>query len=492
MDGSATGTEGLARPRRAAGDAAPHDEAPPRAGPPAPAAPGCTVVAQWGARTWLGRAEDGAHVVCERVTVPPRMDGVDPRFLRQRAEELLATRMPALVPVRRILKRGTNVWMLSDVDGGVSLLRLLDRAKPSLAEAAAMAGLVLEAVAAMHDAGHRHHGLDSRSVRIGLDGTVRLAGWGPNALFPTGRDDDVRRADVRAAAGLVAEIAKAAGRPARPLTEREDRMATRLAAAADPRSLARRGLLKAAHGLDAAIGPSEARRAAHQRVVSLTRAVAAVDPPLPGLPATGPAPAGDEVLSAGVALAGASPARRPIPPPARRPPIWPRLWKGVAIGALVALVLGVELQFFGDKVSRNVHVLLSGSLRSAAAAGPRRPGPMPVLGPTAAGPVTHVELRPLDGCRAGGTCSAVVQVTVRPQAAPLAVPFSLEVLDRCRPGRESRPGGTLAIPPGRDRAFQTVTVPLPEGRAVAVIPLTSSPVVVAGTPLRTPGDDGPC
>jgi hypothetical protein len=457
VDAFATGTEGPAI-RRRPGENAP-DDAPPH----------------------------DAALVCEKVALPPRMEGVEPIFLRQRAEEVLATRMPGLVPVRRILKRGSTVWMLSEMDDGVPLLRLLDRAKPSLAEAAALAALVLEAVAAMHAAGHRHGGLDGRSVRVGLDGTVRLAGWGPNALFPKGLDDDVRRADVRAAAGLVAGIATAAGRPARPLTEREDRMAARLAAAGDPRSLARRGLLKAAHGLDGAIGPSEARHAAHQRLVSLARAVAAVDAP----PPPGPAPTGDGVLSTGVALPGATLARRPIPPPARRPPIWPRVGKGVAIGVVVALVLGVELRFFGDKVSRNVQVLLSGNLRGAPA-GPRRPGPMPVLGPAAAGPVIHLELRPLEGCRAGGTCNAVVQVTVTPQTRPLDLPFSLEVFDRCRPGRESRPGGTLSILPGRDRAVQTVTLTLPEGRAVAVIPLTSSPVIVAGTPLRTPGDDGPC
>jgi hypothetical protein len=88
----------------------------------------------------------------------------------------------------------------------------------------------------------------------------------------------------------------------------------------------------------------------------------------------------------------------------------------------------------------------------------------------------------------------VVQVTVAPapQDRPLDVAFGLEVVDRCRPGRESRPGGVLSVPPGQDRAVQTVSLPLPEGRALAVIPLTTAPVTVAGTPLRLPGDDGPC
>jgi hypothetical protein len=244
-------------------------------------------------------------------------------------------------------------------------------------------------------------------------------------------------------------------------------------------------------------------------VASLAAAVAALEtPPVttepgalerpPIIVAQGPARSragGDELLSAGLASASASSARPSLRSPARRPAIWPRVWKGAAVAALVALVFGVELRFFGDKVSRNVNVLLSGDVKGAAAAtGPRRPGPMPVLGPAAAGPVTHLELRPLDTCRPAAPCTAVVQVTVAPapQGQPLAVAYRLEVVDRCRSGRESHPGGVLSVPPGQDRAVQTVSLPLPDGRALAVIPLTTSPVTVAGTPLRLPGDDGPC
>jgi len=80
-------------------------------------------------------------------------------------------------------------------------------------------------------------------------------------------------------------------------------------------------------------------------------------------------------------------------------------------------------------------------------------------------------------------------VSPSPQDHPLDVAYRLEVVDRCRPGRESRPGGVLSVPPGQDRAAGAVTLALPQSRAVAVVPLASSPVAVAGTPLRTPGDD---
>ncbi|HEV7864699.1 MAG TPA: hypothetical protein VGR20_18485, partial [Acidimicrobiia bacterium] len=150
-----------------------------------------------------------------------------------------------------------------------------------------------------------------------------------------------------------------------------------------------------------------------------------------------------------------------------------------------------ELRFFGDSVQHNVNVLLSGNVRPAVA-GPRRPAALPVLGPATAGPITHVELRPLDGCRAGAVCNVLVQVTVKPQDRPLEVAWSLELFDRCRPGRDPGPGGVMTIAPGRDRAVQTAAVPLPPVQALAVIPLTSSPAAVAGAPMRLSADDGPC
>jgi len=398
-----------------------------------------------------------------------------------------------LAAAEPILDEESGLWVLPDADDGVSLLRFLDRAKPSLAEAAALAALVLEAVAALHAAGRPHGALDDRAVRVLLDGTVRTAGRRPvtGTAGPTGLGD-VRRADVRAAAGIVAQINSAAGRPSRPLTAAEERLAARLASASDPRSLARRGPLKAAHGLEAALGGAERRQAVRQRVVALVRAVAAVDAPMAVVGAGSPAGDGAPVPGAVPARNGTASARS-LPPPARRPTIWPRVWKGAAIGALVAAVLGVEVRFFGDSVQHNVHVLLSGDMRgAAAAAGPRRPGPLPVLGPATAGPVTHLELRPLEGCRAGSVCTAVVQVTVTPQDRPLDVAFGLEMVDRCRSTHEHRPGGVLSIAPRGDRAVQTVTLPLPDARGLAVVPLTTAPVTMAGTAMRLPPDDGPC
>jgi len=353
----------------------------------------------------------------------------------------------------------------------LSLHRLLDRAKPSMAEAASLAALVLEALAEMHDAGHTHGRLDSRSIRLTPGCKVHVAGR-RRTTTEAGVDRDEQRADVRAAAAIVAEIDKATGRPNRSLTAREERLAARLAANGDARSLARRGLHQAARGLDLAIGRADQRVAARQGVAGLIRAVTGYD-----------AVAGPAVHHSSRRSDGTHPAplARRLPPPARRRPLWPRIWKPLAIACAVLLVLGLEFHVFGDTVKGNLETLLGG--KAQADPGPKRPAALPDLGPPAAGPITHLELRPLDGCRPDTACNAVVQVAVRPQSTPTEVAWSFELFDRCGSLHEPRPGGVLTVPAGQDRAIQTVSVSIPAGSALTLVPVTTGPVRVAGTPM---------
>ncbi len=351
----------------------------------------------------------------------------------------------------------------------LSLHRFLDRAKPSLAEAASLAALVLEALAVRHDNAGAHGRLDSRSIQLTGAGTVRIAGR-RSPEDTDGTDRDKRRADIQVAAAIVAEIDKATGRPNRPLTDREERLSARLAANADPGSLARRGLRKAARGLELVVGRADQLEAARQGVAGLIRAVSGYG-----------APAGTNGAFSG-SLNGAPLARR-LPPPARRPPLWPRIWKPLAIASAVLVIVGGWIHLFGDTAKRNVETLLSGD--AEASSGPKRPAPLPDLGPPAVGPITHLEVRPLDGCRPEGTCNVVVQVAVAPQTTPLDVAWNFELLDRCGSLRERlvRPGGVLSVPPGLDRAVQTVALALPPGQALTLIPVTTTPVRVAGTPM---------
>ena len=86
----------------------------------------------------------------------------------------------------------------------------------------------------------------------------------------------------------------------------------------------------------------------------------------------------------------------------------------------------------------------------------------------------------------------MVQVAVTPQSSPMEVAWNFELLDRCGPLRETRPGGVLSVPPGRDRAVQTVTVALPPGQALTLIPVATAPVRVAGAPMPLYPPDRTC
>jgi hypothetical protein len=169
--------------------------------------------------------------------------------------------------------------------------------------------------------------------------------------------------------------------------------------------------------------------------------------------------------------------------------VWSRLWKTTAVLAALAAVLGVEMTFFGDQLSRNLDVLLARK-QSGDAAAARQPAALPVLAPPAGGPIAQVELRPIDGCRSGKSCTALVQIRLQPQRRPLRVAWRLEIFDRCRQTRDRRPGGVATVEPGRDRLVVTHPLDIPVARSLAVIAVITEPVTVAGQAMALPGGDG--
>ena len=169
--------------------------------------------------------------------------------------------------------------------------------------------------------------------------------------------------------------------------------------------------------------------------------------------------------------------------------VWSRTWKTAAVLVVLAAVVWAELALFGDQMTRNLDVLLTREADKPPAGAPRPPGPIPVLAPPAAGPITQVELRPLGTCKAGSACNVLVQLGFRPQPRTLLVSWRFEIVDRCRQSRERHTGGEVSVPPGRDRLIETSSLLIPPGRSLAVIPVISEPVAVAGSPMRLPGDE---
>ncbi len=162
-----------------------------------------------------------------------------------------------------------------------------------------------------------------------------------------------------------------------------------------------------------------------------------------------------------------------------------------AVVGVLAAVLGLELLLFGDEVRHNVQVLLTHQ-SAARAAEPRRPAPLPVVAPPAAGAITQVELRPLDTCRAGQACTVLLQVGLSPARQPVPVTWHLEVVDRCGTTRQRQAGGTASVPPGQDRLVQTLPLNLPPGQALAVIPVVTQPARAAGRAMQPPGAGDRC
>ncbi|NMO89444.1 hypothetical protein [Actinomycetospora sp. TBRC 11914] len=187
----------------------------------------------------------------------------------------------------------------------------------------------------------------------------------------------------------------------------------------------------------------------------------------------------------------------PFPPP-RRPRdgrvaaarAWRRLWPWLAALAVVALVVVTEL------------VLLQGRLRAdlarlhEAGGAPRPPAtaptvplpPVPVAAPAAAGDVAGVRARPLDPpCTPGAACTVVVAVDRRAGTPAAPVAWRALVVDRCHGTTTDLGAGTTPAAPG---AWGLATVPLPPGRALALVAVTAAPSRAAAAPVLIGA--GPC
>jgi hypothetical protein len=114
------------------------------------------------------------------------------------------------------------------------------------------------------------------------------------------------------------------------------------------------------------------------------------------------------------------------------------------------------------------------------------PSPVPALAPRAAGDVRSVSITPLDGaCQAGRSCPVTVTVHVTSSSTSRTVSWHAVAIDRCTGARHALPGGVLDVQPGWTGPYDTPTLQLPAGRALAVVALTEQPVA-ASAPLLVP------
>ncbi|MGH7776709.1 MAG: hypothetical protein ACREPI_05975, partial [Candidatus Dormibacterales bacterium] len=198
--------------------------------------------------SWTARLPDG------RLGLAVRIPGAGQSGL-DRARRLGAIHDPRLIPVVGAVARGSELWVISELDGGISLREALSVGLPSPAAAVQVGLTMLAGLAVLHHSGATHGCLSAENVRVLPEGAVRLSCFGLTGLQgPLSSSAGDMAADLHAAGAIVCgALGIPVGMaPASPLTPLE---ATRPALAAAARRIASpgsgRGVLTAlgAHGL---------------------------------------------------------------------------------------------------------------------------------------------------------------------------------------------------------------------------------------------------
>lgn len=439
---------------------------------------------------WTARAPDGSPLEVWRVIGP---EGQPERLQRADALSRLAeVRHPSLVPVLSVGEREEAVWVVSELDRGRPLRRLLAIATLTPVQAARVAVGILDGLRALHEVGLWHGGLDEDTVHVGETGEIRLGGWG---LGVDRHDVEAGRAgDDEMAVRLLGRLTGHVGRPGH---HRPVQAAALLRALADceagrgePAAL----LAAARETATALLAGATAERAARELaalIAMLERdraaapAAAAPRRPAPATPARPPH-----------ALLSHDAVWRPAPN-------WGR-WLAAGLGAaiLVALVGAVVVA----RPHLQVRPLTTASRPTPSpvtratptpapptapptAAGAR---PVPVLAPPTAGPITAVEIQPLQGaCEPGAQCAVQVTVRLQPQPAATDVRWSLRTIDRCTGASSTLPGASVTALAGWAYVYGTSWPTLPAGHPLAVVAVTDTPAAAASPPVLA-GGSGTC
>jgi hypothetical protein len=185
-----------------------------------------------------------------------------------------------------------------------------------------------------------------------------------------------------------------------------------------------------------------------------------------------------------------------MPPGATRRFTWRSalrpVWRSLA--ALIALAAAVLLEFsvLHDRIVSDLHVLASGTKPASSSAPPASPrvpaGAVPAVAAAFSGAVSGVDLRALGTCSPGTSCSVRVLVHLVSGSGAGELSWTFQIVDRCAGTRSTASGGDVSIAPGISDVTAVDNVPLPPGRALAVIAQTELPARAASAPVLVGGD----
>jgi hypothetical protein len=149
--------------------------------------------------TWRSRLPDGPAVALKLV----RTGGRVALARLERMQHVGRLGGSALLEVLAAFEEDGRVWVVSRLDEGVPLSRLLERGGLPPAHAVAVGLGVLGALTALHDRGLWHGAVHARNVHVGRDGSVRVGDYGL-VEEPAGETSAaLRAADVQTAATLI-------------------------------------------------------------------------------------------------------------------------------------------------------------------------------------------------------------------------------------------------------------------------------------------------
>lgn len=446
------------------------------------------------AARWLATATAPASVQ----SGPDAATGTWPVWAGDPNRVSFAVLHPALVPVLGLARTEKAHWLLSELDAGVPLRRLLALARLTPLQAAAVIDGVLAPLAALHEQGRWHGRVHANNVHVSPTGQVRVSDWGPALLAP-GPLDGHRQADLSAATRLAGELAAAARLPQHRAGSRQAQLQDQVERRANgshldggnPTALLRDADERARAAAELATIVQALRRSRRAHVPE-------PDLPAPNVPAQRPPsePMTTREMpteppeSAPVPLVSAGPPVLRLPK-RRRPS--PRVL-AIASLALLGAAVVTEVALLGPDIRTSW-----ARLTDAPADEGRDPRTVvagndaPTLGPAAAGAVIRVAVRPMSTCVPGQVCDLRVSVQVWPDdSRRIPVAWSITVVDSCTGERTRHPGGAAKVPAGADRVDGLTHVVLPQSRALAIVAVTAEPARAASAPLLVPARAGPC
>jgi len=436
---------------------------------------------------WTARDPAGRTLDVWRLT--PEEDARRRQWI-ELAPELVRFRHPNLVPVVAGGERDGATWIVSEADGGCPLRRLLVVATLTPEQAALITAGVLGGLRALHQAGLWHGGLDDRTVHVGETGQVRLGAW---SLRGDMRDPEARRsADREAAVRLLGRLGRSTRRPGRRPADRASVILRALeACGAEAGEMA--VLLDEAGQAAAAVLREPAGERAAGELAALVGMLDRDSLPRP-TPAQVPVPAAPPPPRH--ALRSPAAVWAPAPHPAR--------WVAGGLALLVIVAAAGALLV----AARNPHsaavAIVPRPGRSASpppGTGLRAPTPsplptgprqVPTLAPAAAGPITGIEIQPLEGsCQPNATCPVQVTVRLAPQPSAEQVTWSFHVFDRCTGTTNVLPGTSVTALAGWAYVYGTSWPELSAGHLLALVAVTESPAAAA-SPAVLAGGSSPC